>query len=146
MRAALNALAAAAPDWLTVHAEPAWFDRYAIRPEDYWLPSGKAKRCELAEQTGRDGMRLLTDVHTPDAPSWLRELPAVQTLRRAWVQQYVLDAEGEVRWRDPKECLPGALRLVSPYDIEARASVKRDIKWDGFKVHLAEPATPTHPT
>ncbi|MBL1121110.1 IS1182 family transposase [Streptomyces sp. 110] len=138
LRAALNTLAAAAPDWLTAHADLAWFDRYATRPEDYWLPSGKAKRCELAEQTGRDGMRLLTDAHGPDAPDWLRELPAVQTLRRAWVQQYVLDAEGEVRWRDPKECPPGALRLVSPYDTEARASVKRDIKWDGFKVHLTE--------
>ncbi|QCX75142.1 hypothetical protein C9F11_07225 [Streptomyces sp. YIM 121038] len=138
LRAALNALAAAAPNWLSAHADPAWFDRYATRPEDYWLPSGKAKRTELSEQTGRDGMRLLADVHAAGAPVWLRELPAVQILRRAWVQQYVFDTEGEVRWRDPKECPPGALRLVSPYDTDARASVKRDIKWDGFKVHLTE--------
>lgn len=102
------------------------------------LPSGKTKRTELAEQTGHDGMRLLNDVHAPDAPGWLRELPAIQTLRRAWVQQYLLDEEGEVRWRDPKECPPGALRLISPYDTDARASVKRDIKWDGFTVHLTE--------
>ncbi|MFE4337519.1 IS1182 family transposase [Streptomyces sp. NPDC056831] len=145
MRAALNALAAAAPNWLTAHADPAWFDRYATRPEDYWLPSGQGKRTELAEQTGRHGMRLLTDVHTPDAPIWLRELPAVQILRRAWVQQYVVDAEGEVQWRVPKACPPGALRLVSPYETEARASVKRDIKWDGFKVHLTETCDPDTP-
>ncbi|WP_189457480.1 IS1182 family transposase, partial [Streptomyces abikoensis] len=138
LRAALNALAAAAPDWLTVNADPAWFDRYATRPEDYWLPSGKTKRVKLAEQTGRDGVRLLTGAHAADAPVWLRELPAVQLLRRAWIQQFTLDAEGEVRWRDPKDCPPGALRLVSPYDTDARASVKRDIKWDGFKVHLTE--------
>ncbi|MFJ7254353.1 hypothetical protein ACIQWV_17645 [Streptomyces sp. NPDC098085] len=80
-------------------------------------------------------MRLLTDVYTPDAPVWLHELPAVQVLRRAWVQQYVVDAEDGVPRRDPKACPPGALRLVSPYDAEARASVKRDFKWDGFKVH-----------
>lgn len=108
LRAALNAVAAAAPEWLTGHADPAWFDRYATRPEDYWLPSGRGRRTELAEQTGWDGMRLLTDVHAAHAPCWLRELPAVQTLRRAWVQQYAVDAEGEVRWRDPKECPPGA--------------------------------------
>ncbi|OIJ95376.1 IS1182 family transposase [Streptomyces colonosanans] len=145
MRAALNAVAAAAPDWLTALADPAWFDRYATRPEDYWLPSGQGKRTELAEQTGSDGMRLLTDVHTPDALVWLRELPAVQVLRRVWVQQYVVGPEGEVRWRDPKACPPGALRLVSPYDAEARASVKRDIKWDGFKVHLTETCDPDTP-
>lgn len=84
-------------------------------------------------------------MHTSDAPVWLRELPAVQVLRRAWVQQYVLDAEGEVRRRDPKACPPGALRLVSPYDTEARASVERDIKWDGFKVHLTETCDPDTP-
>lgn len=102
LRAALNVLAAAAPEWLTTHADPAWFDRYATRPEDYWMPSGRGKRTELAEQTGRDGMRLLTEVHAPGAPDWLRNLPAVQTLRRAWVQQYLMDTESEVRWRDPK--------------------------------------------
>lgn len=32
LRAALNALAAATPDWLSAHADPAWFDRYATRP------------------------------------------------------------------------------------------------------------------
>ncbi|MCC3768312.1 IS1182 family transposase, partial [Streptomyces sp. UNOC14_S4] len=145
LRAGLNALAAVTPDWLVGHTDPAWFDRYATRPEDYWLPSGKAKRIELAEQTGRDGMRLLTDVYAPDAPGWLRELPAVQVLRRTWVQQYLHDEEGEVRWRHPKECPPGALRLVSPYDTEARVSVKRDIKWDGFKVHLTETCDPDTP-
>ncbi|MCQ4085172.1 IS5/IS1182 family transposase, partial [Streptomyces sp. RB6PN25] len=142
LRAALNTLAAASPDWLTNHAGAAWFDRYATRPEDYWLPSGRAKRTELAEQAGRDGMRLLADVQAPEAPGWLRELPAVQTLRRAWVQQYVLDDGGEVRWRDPKDCPPGALRLVSPHDTEARASIKRDIKWDGYKIHLTESCDP----
>lgn len=42
----------------------------------------------------------------------------------------------------PKDCPPGALRLVSPYDTEARAGVERDIDWDGFKVHLTETCDP----
>ncbi|RNG21626.1 hypothetical protein [Streptomyces botrytidirepellens] len=33
LRAALNALALTAPEWLQRHVEPAWFDRYAARPD-----------------------------------------------------------------------------------------------------------------
>ncbi|MFF4873622.1 transposase [Streptomyces sp. NPDC000961] len=108
LRTALNAVAAAAPDWLTEHADVAWFERYASRAEDYWLPQSRGERTELAEQTGRDGMRLLRDVFDPTAFLWLRELPAVRTLREAWLQQYWLDEKGEVRWRDPEDCPPGA--------------------------------------
>ncbi|MFD9211505.1 IS1182 family transposase [Streptomyces sioyaensis] len=145
LRAALNALAAVAPEWLTSHVDPAWFDRYAARPDDFWLPQHRIKRIELAEQTGRDGMRLLADVFAPAAPAWLRQVPAVEILRLTWVQQYTLDAEGEVAWRNPKDCPPGAKRLVSPHDIETRNSAKRDIKWAGFKVHLTETCDPDAP-
>ncbi|MFG2370576.1 IS1182 family transposase [Streptomyces sp. NPDC048504] len=143
--ATLNVVAAAAPTWLTEHADADWFERYASRTEDYWLPQGRGKRTELAEQTGRDGMRLLRDAFAPVAPAWLRELPAVRILREAWVQQYWLDEVGQVRWRDPKDCPPGAKRLVNPYDTEVRYSIKRDLKWDGFKVHLTETCTPGTP-
>jgi len=34
MRAALNALAAAAPEWLRAHAGPAWVERYAKPADD----------------------------------------------------------------------------------------------------------------
>lgn len=44
--------------------------------------------------------------------------------------------------RDPKDRPPGAKRLVTPYDIEARGSVKRDTFRDGFKVHLTETCEP----
>jgi len=37
---------------------------------------------------GADGWRLLDALDAPATPSWLRELPAVQTLRRVWAQQY----------------------------------------------------------
>jgi transposase len=44
MRAALNALAAADPEWLTEHADPQWFERYGRRIEDQRLPKGKKAR------------------------------------------------------------------------------------------------------
>lgn len=144
MRAALNAVAAAAPAWLAGRADPAWFDRYETRAESYRLPKSPARQVALAEQVGVDGMRLLQDVLAPAAPAWLREVPAVQILREAWVQQYSLE-EGQVRWRDPKDCPPGAKRLVNPYDIEVRYGIKRDIRWDGFKVHLTETCDPDTP-
>ncbi|MGC0416355.1 transposase [Embleya sp. AB8] len=137
LRAALNAVAAAAPAWLTEHADPAWFDRYATRAEDYRLPVKRTERVVLAERVRTDGTRLLRAVRAPEAPTWLRELPAVEILRRAWVQQYEAN-KGRVRRRAPKDYPPGAKRLVTPYDIEVHASVKRDIAWDGFKVHLTE--------
>src|SRR4051794_14751082 len=40
LRAALNSLAAAAPDWLAQQAEHGWVDRYGRRVEDYRLPKG----------------------------------------------------------------------------------------------------------
>lgn len=61
----------------------------------------------------------------------------MEYLRQMWVQNFHR-VEGEVRRRDPKERPPGAKCLVSPYDSEARNSVKRDTAWAGYKVHLTE--------
>nr|WP_193319037.1 transposase [Nonomuraea phyllanthi] len=43
VRAALNALAAAAPGWLPAQAEPGWFERYEVRVEDCRLPENRAQ-------------------------------------------------------------------------------------------------------
>lgn len=137
LRAALDALAAAAPDWLAEVAEPDWFWHYATRAEDSRFPKAQAKRDETGRRVGTDGMRLLEAVTSPGAPAGLRAVPEVEVLRQMWVQQFHL-VEGEVRRRDPKDRPPGAMRLVTPYDIEARGSVKRDTMWDGYKVHLTE--------
>lgn len=55
LRAALNTLAVAAPDWLRVHSDPAWVERYARTVDDYRLPRGDAARQAHAGQIGRDG-------------------------------------------------------------------------------------------
>ena len=60
----------------------------------------------MAELIGRDGSNLLTDLAAAEAPAWLREIPAVQILRRIWVQNYVW-VEGHLHWRSNDNLPPG---------------------------------------
>lgn len=144
LRAALNSVAAREPEWLAGQAPSDWFDRYAIRFEDTRLPKDKTKQTGLIEQIGADGLSLLAVVHASDAPTSLRLLDRVQTLRQMWTQQYVVD-DGQVRRRDLKDRPSGAERLVTPYDTDPRGSVKRSIFWDGYKAHLTEICEPDSP-
>ncbi|MEV7889571.1 IS1182 family transposase [Streptomyces sp. NPDC002817] len=137
LRAALNALAQAAPDWLSQVAEPDWFRHYATRTEDSRFPKARAKRDEVGLRIGRDGTRLLEEVFAVGAPVALRALDEVEVLRQVWVQHFHR-VDGEVMRRGPKDRPPGATRLVNPYDPEARVGIKRDTMWDGYKVHLTE--------
>ncbi len=88
LRHGLNVLAEVAPEWLRAQVQPEWVERYAHRVEEYRLPSGKAEREQYANQVGADGWRLLDALDEAATPAWLRDLPAVQTLRRVWAQQY----------------------------------------------------------
>ncbi len=63
---------------------------------------------------------------------WLMRVPAVETLRRVWVQQFY--AEEPVRWRAASDLPPSAV-VISP---EARYSKKRETAWTGDKAHLTE--------
>jgi transposase len=137
LRAALNSLATVAPAWLADLVAPDWFERYATRLEEYRLPKGEAARTALGERIGADGHTILVAVYAPSAPAWLRELPAVQTLRRAWVHQFHLD-DDVVRWRKATDLPPAGTRFDSPYDTDARYGNKRSTTWTGYKVHLTE--------
>jgi transposase len=115
LRHALNDLAVVAPDWLRVHVQPEWVERYDRRAEDTRLPAKKEQRHALAQRIGADGARLLTAISALEAPTWLREVPAVELLRRVWVQNYLPTAEG-VQWRTEEAGLPPAsLFISSPY-------------------------------
>jgi transposase len=137
LRAALNSLAVAAPEWLVSVADSEWYDRYARRIEDYRLPQSKEERKELAETIGRDGKRLLDAVYSDHAPSWLGEIPAVETLRQIWLHQYYI-IQGELKLRETKDLPPVSLRSDSPHDTEARYATKGIRHWVGYKVHLTE--------
>jgi transposase len=139
LRHALNVLATVAPDWLQSWVPRVWFDRYRQRFADYRLPPEKPARYTLAEQIGTDGRQLLWTLYAPAAPTWLREIPAVQTLRQVWLQQFYATADDQpVHWRHADD-LPPAPRLISsPYDPEARYGKKREMEWTGDKVHVTE--------
>jgi transposase len=138
LRHALNCLALVAPEWLRTYARPEWPERYAPRAFDHYIPPEKEERQAHAELVGADGGLLLSTIYASDAPRWLREVPAVETLRRVWVQQYYM-LNGLVHWRTEKEGIPPArLVLNSPYDVEARLGRKRKTQWVGYKVYLTE--------
>src|SRR4051794_14315124 len=81
LRAALNALAIVAPDWLAQHADAEWPDRYGRPFEEWRLPKGEGPRKVLGEQIRREGHRPLAPAYHASAPSQLRALPVVPILR-----------------------------------------------------------------
>jgi hypothetical protein len=148
LRAALNALASAAPEWLRRHADPAWAERYGRRAGDDNVPQGEAKRRAHAEQIGREGHQLLAAIMAPDLPIWLRQIPAVELLRQAWLQNFSIMGDAPaagskatplVRWRTDQEgFLPSRLMVASPYDPRVHYAKKQSTTWIGYKVHLTE--------
>ncbi|MET7518059.1 hypothetical protein ABZS88_32220 [Streptomyces sp. NPDC005480] len=105
-----------------------WSHRYADRIDNWRLPASKTKQHELALHYATDGYTLLQAVYAPSSPAWLRELPAVQTLRIVLLQNYIRtpDRNGRLQIRrreraeDNGDGLPPAIRLASPYDTDTR--------------------------
>jgi transposase len=142
MRAALNVLATVDPDWVLTNIPAEWVDRYGQRAEESRLPAEDKEREKFAEQVGRDGNALLDAIWSGEAPVWMRSIPRIETLRRVWVQDFVV-IEGKVQWRQTDNIPPSSLRINSPHDTEARYTEaryahKRSTTWVGYKVHLTE--------
>ena len=142
LRAALNELAAVAPEWLQALAPPAWYERYGRRVESYRLPKTEAGRATLAAEIGADGQLLLAalDAVATDWPE-LAQLPRVKVLRRVWAAQHVTE-KGRMRLGEAAELPPSAEQVCSPYDPDARYSTKRDVTWTGYKAQLTETCDP----
>ena len=143
VRAALEALAAAAPGWLASVTDPPWQLVYGQRITDLRLPENKAARAELAAQYARDGYHLLEQAYSGAAPPAARDLPAVQALRLILLQQFYRETGpgGEkVTWREDDQhgLPPGRTKVVSPYDLDARYGEKRGKGWLGYKAHYSE--------
>jgi transposase len=137
LRHALNVLAGVAPAWVLAQTTAEWVERYGARASEYRLPKSETKRRQFAEQVGRDGIALLTAVYSPTAPLALRELAAVQILRRVWIQNFMI-LEGQLQWRGNNDTPPTSQYIGSPYDTETRFANKGSLTWTGFKVHLTE--------
>jgi transposase len=144
MRNALNSLAVVVPDWLRTQVPPEWYERYGPPFSEWRLPKGQAEREALAETIGQDGYLLWQMM--VNSPHWacLRVIPAVETLRQVWLQQYYVD-ENQARWRKKGDRPPAERRIISPYDTEARFSVRHSTKWRGYKAHLTETCEDNQP-
>ena len=138
LRAALDDLATAVPDWPREVAQPAWFERYGRRVEEYRLPRGREAREALALEIGADGFLPLDALDAPGAPAEAHPVPMARTLREVWRVHYARDDGGRPRWRSIAELPPVADRMQSPYDPEAHFSMKRQMAWVGYKVHVTE--------
>ncbi len=137
MRHALNELSRLAPDWLEGHLQPEWTERYGRRSDDSRLPRSKSEWATLAAQVGKDGLALLQAVEQTNTPEVVKRSSAIDILRHVWEQQYDI-VKNKIRWRKAKDLPASAKLIMSPYDPEARQSVKRDTTWLGYKCHLTE--------
>jgi Transposase DDE domain/Transposase domain (DUF772) len=148
VRACLEALAVAAPHVVAHLLDDSWSKRYAARIDTWRMPASATKKEELALAYGRDGCTLLRAIYAAAASNpdlaFLAGLHQVEVLRVVLVQNY-LAIEGRrgreviIRREAEAEGLPpGRSRITSPYDLDARWGVKRDIFWNGYKVHVTE--------
>ena len=137
LRHALNSLAEIAPHWLQAHIPQDWYERYGPRFEQYRLPTIESARQRLTLQIGQDGRQLFHWVYASERAAELRQHPAVEIMRRVWVQQYYVQ-DDEVRWRHTDNMPSTEHVLHSPYDPEARWSQKRETEWFGYKAHITE--------
>jgi hypothetical protein len=87
LRAALNALATEAPDWLQERVPAEWDERDGRRIEEYRLPRAQADRDAYARQVGADGAWLLDHLAQPQTPAALRSLAEVALLQHCWEQE-----------------------------------------------------------
>ncbi|MFC8667632.1 hypothetical protein [Streptomyces sp. NPDC057199] len=94
VRAALEEITEADPDWLLPLIEPRWAKRYDRKVEIGKVPGGKPPVRERAKEFRRDGQRLLAAAWASDAPPRLRMLRQVEILRQVWIHQYYWDREG----------------------------------------------------
>jgi len=155
LRAALNAVATVAPDWLQTVTPLAWYDRYGRRIEDVRLPQNKAEREAYAQMVGEDGFHFLDALEALETPQEARELPILESLRRTWQRHYertrdeAMTAAGgakrRVRLKTNQALPPAAEGIESPYDADARYRHKRDTSWTGYMVHVSETCEPTAP-
>src|SRR5262249_44960384 len=141
MRHALNQLSEVNACWVRQQVPLEWYERYGPRSEVSRFPKETSKRDALALQIGADGYALLDGLGRDERAQSLRRLPAVEILRQIWVQHYyrcTVPRLATLRGRSTDEQPPAALLILSPYDVDARYSQKRETQWVGYKVHLSE--------
>ncbi len=119
LRAALNALSHAAPEWLVEQIPSEWFDQYGRRIEEYRLPIKDSEGQEWAIEVEVAGFSLLQAFNQNEDLEWLRELSVIERLRQMWVQHFWLE-DGQLGLRETASMPLSGQRLHTPYDPQAR--------------------------
>ncbi|MFD0229335.1 transposase [Streptomyces hirsutus] len=120
VRAALEEASRNTPDVLDDLVDAGWATRYG-RPVR--LPSHPVTRLK---QAGADAHQLLQSLPPH------RRGPRAEALRQIMVQNFLVDARGVLRPRAEQGGRPkGALRLISPYDPDARQAIRGNTRWSG---------------
>ena len=155
LRAALNAVATVAPDWLQGFAPLEWYERYGKRIEDVRLPRDQADREAYAQMVGEDGFHFLDAVEAAEAPrrsgscrSWRACVGHGSATTIGHGDEARAEGGGakhRVRFKANRELPPAAESIESPYDADARYRHKRDTTWTGYMVHVSETCEPTAP-
>src|ERR1700680_891812 len=91
----------------------------------------------MGETIGADGSALLTAIFSTPELNWLHHVPAVEVLRRVWVQQFEV-VDGKWHFRSDDSIPPPAKMICPPSDVEAAYGRKLTTWWVGYKVHLTE--------
>ncbi len=122
-------------EWVKGHIPTAFSSAYETRRSDYKLSQAEIDQ-EMA-LAGQDGLWLLRQV-AADWPQAFEQVPAVETLRQVWSQQFDLD--NRERPGQPRKKPKGGGLIQSPHDPEVRYSEKRGQGWQGYKGQVSETA------
>ncbi len=80
------------------------------------MPKLDSEREANGNQIGADGESLLKRIYAPNAPEWLRLIPAVEILRQVWVQQFYAPVKGQVKLRTAKRIGREIAKRYAPFN------------------------------
>ena len=131
VRAALEELAHQDPEMLDWLIDQDWATRYGRPVRLGGQPPRAATRLK---QAGEDALYLLATLERHRRPRG----PRADGLRRIFLQNFLI-ANGKLRPRTEKDGFPPArLRIISPYDLQARFALRGDTRWAGYLIHVTE--------
>jgi len=138
LRAALDDLAALAPDWLVQHISPDWFERYSHRVENYRLPKAESQRTALARAyRGRWNASAARVFRKPRHQLNFRMLRVCSCCGRSG-SSITTCLVGRPNGEQARQPVKAKESFVLPMSPVARTGKKRETAWFGYKMHLTE--------
>lgn len=106
MNSAVEALAAAHPEWLRTIALPHWYRRYYYKQTTSQAQRASKNLMASLQSIGDDGRHLLEAVEKSKNPE-LMKLPEIRTIRHEWQNQFEKDGDqSRLRLQKCSNCEP----------------------------------------